>query len=191
MTKPRSRYRWFVVFVFFCFVLLHQADKLLIGPLTTPIMETFGINEAQMGAVSSLAVVGLGRPLPLWGYLYDRFARARLLALASFIWGSTTWLNALAPNYHLSVTRASTGSTIPAIRASIVCCPTILAPRCGARSMACSSWPSPSALCWARCWRRCSASRSAGAVCFSSLAVPASSSPSDPGWGTRAPARPV
>jgi MFS family permease len=110
MPATRSRYRWFVVLIFFCFVLLHQADKLLIGPLTTPIMETFGINEAQMGAVSSLALAVAAVLYPLWGYLYDRFARARLLALASFIWGSTTWLNALAPNYPtFLVTRASTG----------------------------------------------------------------------------------
>lgn len=27
----RSRYRWFVAFVFFLFLLLHQADKLLIS----------------------------------------------------------------------------------------------------------------------------------------------------------------
>jgi MFS family permease len=110
MSRPRSRYRWFVVAVFFCFVLLHQADKLLIGPLTTPIMATFGINEAQMGAVSSLAVIVSAVLYPVWGYLYDRYARAKLLALASFIWGGTTWLNALAPNYPtFLVTRASTG----------------------------------------------------------------------------------
>jgi MFS family permease len=110
MPRSPSRYRWFVVFVFFWFVLLHQADKLLIGPLTTPIMEDFGINEAQMGAVSSLAVIVSAVLYPVWGYLYDRFARARLLALASFIWGSTTWLNALAPNYATFLaTRASTG----------------------------------------------------------------------------------
>lgn len=110
MSRPQSRYRWFVVFVFFCFVLLHQADKLLIGPLTTPIMDTFRINEAQMGLVSSFAVVVAAVLYPVWGYLYDRYARARLLALASFIWGSTTWLNALAPNYPtFLVTRASTG----------------------------------------------------------------------------------
>jgi MFS transporter, Spinster family, sphingosine-1-phosphate transporter len=105
-----SKYRWFVVFVFFLFVLLHQADKLLISPLTTPIMNTFGINEAQMGAVSSLALLVAAILYPVWGYLYDRFSRSRLLALASFIWGSTTWLNALAPNYStFLVTRASTG----------------------------------------------------------------------------------
>jgi MFS family permease len=110
MSTPKSRYRWFVVLIFFCFVLLHQADKLLIGPLTTPIMEGFGINEAQMGAVSSLALIVAAILYPVWGYLYDRFSRSRLLALASFIWGSTTWLNALAPNYPtFLITRASTG----------------------------------------------------------------------------------
>jgi hypothetical protein len=30
----KSSYRWYVAFVFFLFLLLHQADKLLIGPLT-------------------------------------------------------------------------------------------------------------------------------------------------------------
>jgi len=105
-----SKYRWFVVAVFFAFMLLHQADKLLIGPLTTPIMETFGINEAQMGAVTTGALIVGGLFYPLWGYLYDRYARAKLLALASFLWGSSTWLNAIAPTYPLFLaTRASTG----------------------------------------------------------------------------------
>ncbi|MGC9333023.1 MAG: MFS transporter [Anaerolineae bacterium] len=110
MLKSHTRYRWLVVAVLFAFVLLHQADKLLIGPLTTPIMDTFGINEAQMGAVSMFAVLVQALLYPVWGYLYDRFARSRLLALASFLWGSTTWLNALAPTYRVFlVTRASTG----------------------------------------------------------------------------------
>jgi predicted MFS family arabinose efflux permease len=108
--KPQSKHRWFVVAVFFMFMLLHQSDKLLIGPLTTPIMDTFGINEAQMGAVSTVALIVGAVFYPLWGYLYDRFARARLLAVASAIWGSTTWLNAVAPNYGAFLaTRASTG----------------------------------------------------------------------------------
>ncbi len=105
-----GRYRWFVVAVFFAFILLHQADKLLIGPLTTPIMETFRINEAQMGAVFTGALIVGAIFYPLWGYLYDRFARSKLLALASFIWGSTTWLSAIAPTYPAFLaTRASTG----------------------------------------------------------------------------------
>jgi MFS transporter, Spinster family, sphingosine-1-phosphate transporter len=105
-----TRYRWYVAFVFFLFLLLHQADKLLIGPLTSAIMEDFQINEAQMGAVSSLAIVVASVLYPIWGYLYDRYARAKLLALASIIWGATTWLNALAPTFPLfMLTRSTTG----------------------------------------------------------------------------------
>ncbi len=108
--QPKPRYRWFIVAIFFTFMLLHQTDKLLIGPLTTPIMETFNIDEVQMGALSTGALIVGAILYPLWGYLYDRYARAKLLALASFIWGATTWLSAIAPSYpSFLVTRASTG----------------------------------------------------------------------------------
>jgi MFS transporter, Spinster family, sphingosine-1-phosphate transporter len=108
--KTTSRYRWFVVSVFFAFMLLHQADKLLIGPLTTPIMAEFNINRAQMGFVTTGALLVGAVMYPLWGYLYDRYARAKLLALASFIWGATTWLGAVAPTYPtFLVARATTG----------------------------------------------------------------------------------
>ncbi|MHB0878765.1 MAG: MFS transporter [Anaerolineae bacterium] len=104
------RYRWFVVAVLFMFMLLHQSDRLLIGPLTSRIMDSFGITMTQMGAVSTGALIVGAILYPLWGYWYDRYARAKLLALASFIWGCTTWLSAIAPTYPLFLaTRASTG----------------------------------------------------------------------------------
>ena len=106
----KSRHRWFVLAVSYGFILLHQADKLLIGPLTTPIIEEFGISQAQMGAVSTAAILVSALFYPVWGYLYDRYARARLLAAASFLWGATTTLNALARSYGVFlVTRGSTG----------------------------------------------------------------------------------
>lgn len=108
--KAAGRYRWVVVAIFFAFMLLHQADKLLIGPLTTDIMATFGINRTAMGAVGTGALLVGAVLYPLWGYLYDRYARAKLLALASAIWGLTTSLGAIAPTYPLFLAaRASTG----------------------------------------------------------------------------------
>jgi len=108
--KPAGRYRWFVLGVFFIFMLLHQADKLLIGPLTTPIMEQFQIDEAKMGLVFSGAILVGAIFYPLWGYLFDRYSRAKLLALASLIWGSTTWISAIARTFPVFLgSRASTG----------------------------------------------------------------------------------
>ncbi len=105
-----NRHRWFVFAAMFAFILLHQADKLLIGPLTTPIMEEFAINEAQMGLVFSGAIVVGAIFYPLWGYLYDRFARAKLLSLAALLWGLTTSLSATVRTYPAFLaTRAFTG----------------------------------------------------------------------------------
>ena len=57
-------------------------------------METFGIDDVRMGSVLTGArLVGAILYL-LWGYLHDRHAHSKLLELASFIWGSTTWLSA-------------------------------------------------------------------------------------------------
>lgn len=102
--------RWVAVAVFFVFMLLHQSDKLLIGPLTTDIIDTFHLTNTQMGAVVTGALIVGAVLYPIWGYLYDRYARAKLLALASAIWGATTWLSAVAPTYpSFLATRASTG----------------------------------------------------------------------------------
>ncbi len=57
--------------IMFCFMLLHQADKLLIGPLTTQIMDTFKISYTQMGAVTTGALIVGAIFYPLWGWLYE------------------------------------------------------------------------------------------------------------------------
>ena len=110
MSKEHSRYRWFVVVVFFFFMLLHQTDKLMIGSLQVPIMETFGIGNLEWGTVNTGALIVATILYPVWGYLYDRYSRSKLLALASLIWGSTTWLSATVRTFPaFVVTRASTG----------------------------------------------------------------------------------
>jgi len=110
MSKNNSHYRWLVVVVFFLFMLLHQVDKLLVGPLTPAIMKDFNITKTQMGAVLTGALIVGTIFYPLWGYLYDRFSRSKLISLASLIWGTTTWISSIVRTYGLFVlTRASTG----------------------------------------------------------------------------------
>jgi len=91
-------------------MLLHQTDKLLIGSLQIPVSKTFHLNDFQWGVINSGALI-IGTILyPIWGYLYDRFSRAKLLALASLIWGATTWMSSIVRTYPaFLVTRASTG----------------------------------------------------------------------------------
>jgi len=110
MSSKSSLYRWFVVGVFFFFMLLHQTDKLMIGSLQVPVSETFGIGNKEWGFINTGALITATLLYPIWGYLYDRYARAKLLALASAIWGATTWLSSIVRTYPAFLgTRASTG----------------------------------------------------------------------------------
>ncbi|HTX79027.1 MAG TPA: MFS transporter [Longilinea sp.] len=98
------------VVVFFVFMLLHQTDKLLIGPLQTPIMDTFHMTYTQWGLINTGALIVGAVCYPLWGWLNDKYHRGKILALASLIWGSTTWISAIAPTFPVFlVTRSSTG----------------------------------------------------------------------------------
>lgn len=102
--------RWVSIAIFFLFMLLHQTDRLLIGPLTSSIMADFQLNEVQMGAMITASLILSSVFYPIWGFLYDRFARPKLIALASFLWGLTTWFSAIAPTAGLFlISRAATG----------------------------------------------------------------------------------
>lgn len=110
MKKNHNHYSTFVIVVFAMFMLLHQTDKLMIGSLQVQISRSFGLNDLTCGFINSGAMIVATVLYPLWGYLYDRFARAKLLALASFIWGATTWLSSLVRTYpQFLATRSSTG----------------------------------------------------------------------------------
>lgn len=108
--KNQRKHKWVVVIIFFFFMLLHQTDKLLINPLAVQIYDEWKLTDTQWGAISTAALVVGAFFYPLWGFLYDRYARSKLLSLASFIWGATTWLSAIAPSFNFFfVSRASTG----------------------------------------------------------------------------------
>jgi len=104
------REAWYVVFVFFLFMMLHNSDKFLIAPLLPLIRDEFTLNYTQLGVIQTGAAVVAVVFMPLWGYLFDKYARPPLAALASAIWGGTTVLSTFSRNYvELAFTRALTG----------------------------------------------------------------------------------
>jgi len=101
---------WYVTFVFFIFVVLHYADKFLISPLLPSIREEFRLTYTEAGAIETGAILVAVAFMPLWGYLFDRYTRPRLVALASAIWSGTTILSTFSKNYfELLLTRSLTG----------------------------------------------------------------------------------
>lgn len=110
MKPKRNLYPVFVMMIFFFFTLLHQTDKLLIGSLQIPVSKAFSLNDLQWGLINTSALIVGTLFYPIWGYLYDKYARTKLLAMASLIWGATTWLSSIVRTYTgFLATRSSTG----------------------------------------------------------------------------------
>jgi len=104
------REAWYVAFMFFLFMMLHNADKFLISPLLGLIQAEFNLSYTQLGAIQTGSVIVAVIFMPVWGYVFDRFARPPLVALASAIWGVTTILSTFSRNFtELVITRALTG----------------------------------------------------------------------------------
>lgn len=106
----RKNYRWFVFAVFLMFMLLHQSDRLLIGSLEKTVEETFKIGVKEWGWINTGALIVGALFYPFWGWAADKWSRSKLISLASFIWGITTWFGAIAPTYPwFLAARSSTG----------------------------------------------------------------------------------
>lgn len=105
-----SRGAWYAVFMFFLFMVLHNSDRFLISPLLPLIRDEFTLTYIELGAIQTGASLVAVIFMPLWGYLFDKYARPVLAALASAIWGGTTVFSTFSRNYvELAFTRALTG----------------------------------------------------------------------------------
>jgi len=110
LEKRLSYGGWVILSVFFAFMLLHYADRFIVTPLVHVLMEEFRLSYTEMGLIGSATILVAAVLFPVWGFLFDKYPRARLCAIASAIWGATTWVSALARNFvELTLTRALTG----------------------------------------------------------------------------------
>jgi MFS family permease len=101
---------WYVTLVFFIFVVLHYADKFLISPLLPLVRDEFRLGYTELGAIETGTILVAVAFMPIWGYLFDKYARPILVALASAVWGGTTILSTFSGNYlQLIITRSLTG----------------------------------------------------------------------------------
>ncbi|MGQ9479361.1 MAG: MFS transporter [Thermoproteota archaeon] len=101
---------WYVTFLFFIFVVLHYADKFLISPLLTKIRDEFKLGYTELGAIETGTILIAVAFMPIWGYLFDKYVRPKLVALASAVWSFTTIFSTFSTNYtELFITRSLTG----------------------------------------------------------------------------------
>jgi len=99
MPDSKKRNRWIFILVIFFFLFFHQFDVVILGPLTAQIMATYNIGDVLVNPVITVGLISGIVFYLVWGYFYDRHSRKKLLSIAGFLWGVTSWLMGIAPTY--------------------------------------------------------------------------------------------
>jgi len=97
MAKMRKSRRWVFVFIVFFFMVFHQFDIFLLGPINTQLITEFYSPGFLLNPSAVFGVIVSILFFLIWGYSYDRHSRKNLLSVASFIWGATSLLMGISP----------------------------------------------------------------------------------------------
>jgi len=108
--RRSSRYAWFMTIILFLFGSFHTADIFVISVVLPQIREEFKITYTGGGLIFTATFFMAVALYPVWGYLFDRYSRKKLISLSGIIWGFTTWLNAIPKTFsEFFFTRTLTG----------------------------------------------------------------------------------
>lgn len=110
MRKESARYRWVFVVTMFLFLLYHHLIGFLIEPLTRVFRGATITSGLWFNVDLPLEIIFSLIFFLVWGFLFDRHSRRRLISLAGFLWGVSAWLMGLAPTFALfNVSKAFSG----------------------------------------------------------------------------------
>ena len=99
MRNRLGRPRWFFVVIMFLFLFFQQWMGFLIEPITIQFSQSSSIIDRWMDTILPVDVIFMIFFFLVWGILFDRHSRKRLLSLAGFLWGVSAWLMGIAPSF--------------------------------------------------------------------------------------------
>jgi MFS transporter, Spinster family, sphingosine-1-phosphate transporter len=97
MRQGRKAKRWSFVLVLSFFLFFHQLDVLLLRPITVEMLSVLNVSDIWIEPMIIISVIVSIICALIWGYLFDRHSRVKILALVSFIFGATSWLKGISP----------------------------------------------------------------------------------------------
>lgn len=90
---------WVIVAVLWVVAFLNYLDRILITSMRDPIVNEFGLTDAQFGLLTSVFLWSYGFLSPLGGYLADRYSRKKVIVFSVFIWSAVTLWTGFTSSY--------------------------------------------------------------------------------------------
>ena len=96
---PRSRYRWFIVFLLFAITVVNYIDRAALSYAIPMIQRDLGLSPAETGGI--LGAFGLGYAITtlIGGFAVDRYGARLILTIAAVLWSLSIGATALATSH--------------------------------------------------------------------------------------------
>lgn len=94
-----EKYWWKVVALCFFGWILMYADRTILNPVMGNIGKQFGLNNAQLGLISSVFFLAYAVTQIPFGVLGDKYGRKLMIALGFILFGVTTYFSGLAVSF--------------------------------------------------------------------------------------------
>lgn len=89
--KPvNKRYIWLVVAMLWVVAFLNYFDRNMIASMHDPIVNDFGLNDAQFGLLTSVFLWVYGILSPFSGFLADKYSRKVVIVISVAVWSAVT-----------------------------------------------------------------------------------------------------
>jgi len=187
---PRSRYRWFIVFLLFAITVVNYIDRAALSYAIPMIQRDLGLSPAETGDI--LGAFGLGYAITtlIGGFAVDRYGARLILTSAAVLWSLSIGATALATSVGILYAArvllgVAEGPNFPALTGAVS---HWLSPHERATALANALLAVPLALAIGGRWSRCCSAGSTGASpsrCYSRSPPPGSRSGTSASGTTR------
>lgn len=99
MRNGMIRPRWAFVVIMFLFLLFTQLMSFFIEPITALVSKNSTLSDRWFNIILPVDLIFMLLFLMVWGILFDRHSRKRLLSIAGFLWGATAWMMGISPTF--------------------------------------------------------------------------------------------
>jgi MFS family permease len=110
LSRPGTRYKWWVVFMLWCVCFFNYADRQAIFSVFPKLSEEFGFSKVQLGLIGSAFMWVYAGTSPFAGFVGDRLRRKDLILGGCLFWSfvtvTTGWCQRL---WHFVTVRALEG----------------------------------------------------------------------------------
>ncbi|MES2731693.1 MAG: MFS transporter [Bacteroidota bacterium] len=112
MKTSNQKFNWETILLLWLAFFFNQADRQIFNIALPVVKLDLGLNDVQLGLISSVFILAIGLFVPIAGYIGDRYSKRTVIILSLLIWSSATFFTGFSGGFvALIILRSTVGGS--------------------------------------------------------------------------------